>query len=61
VLSQTELPTHHVQLLALELDRGSESEGFEYHLLVLAMVGFLMIRGPGALSVDRAFTVAAGD
>jgi putative oxidoreductase len=29
-------------------------EGFEYHLLVLAMAAFLMIRGPGAFSVDRA-------
>ena len=42
-----------------ELDRRSEGEGFEYHLLVLAMVVFLMIRGAGALSVDRALTVAA--
>jgi putative oxidoreductase len=33
-------------------------EGFEYHLLVLAMVVFLMIRGAGALSVDRALTGA---
>jgi putative oxidoreductase len=36
-----------------------KGEGFEYHLLVLAMVVFLMIRGAGALSVDRALTVAA--
>lgn len=34
-----------------------KGEGFEYHLLVLAMVGFLMIRGAGALSVDRALTI----
>jgi putative oxidoreductase len=33
-------------------------EGFEYHLLVLAMTAFLMIRGAGAFSVDRALTVA---
>ena len=32
-------------------------EGFEYHLLVLAMTGFLMIRGAGAFSVDRAITI----
>ena len=31
-----------------------QGEGFEYHLLVLAMAAFLMIRGAGALSVDRA-------
>jgi len=45
-----------------ELDRRSEGEGFEYHLLVLAMVVFLMIRGhrgAGTLSVDRALTIAA--
>ncbi len=33
-----------------------KGEGFEYHLLVLAMVAYLMIRGAGALSVDRALT-----
>lgn len=35
-----------------------KGEGFEYHLLVLAMSVFLMIRGAGALSVDRTLTVA---
>jgi putative oxidoreductase len=33
-----------------------KGEGFEYHLLVLAMVTFLMIRGAGAFSVDRFLT-----
>jgi putative oxidoreductase len=33
-------------------------EGYEYHLLVLAMTTFLMIRGAGAFSVDRALTTA---
>lgn len=36
-----------------------KGEGIEYHLLVLAMVVFLMIRGAGAFSIDRALTVAA--
>jgi len=36
-----------------------KGEGFEYHLLVLAMTVFLMIRGAGAFSVDRALAVAA--
>jgi putative oxidoreductase len=36
-----------------------KGEGFEYHLLVLAMALFLMIRGAGAFSIDRALTVAA--
>ena len=30
-----------------------KGEGFEFHLLVLAIVAFLMIRGAGAFSVDR--------
>ena len=33
-------------------------EGFEYHVLVLAMSAFLMLRGAGAFSVDHAVTVA---
>ena len=31
-----------------------KGEGFEYHLLVLAMTTYLMIRGAGAFSVDHA-------
>jgi putative oxidoreductase len=31
-----------------------KGEGCEYHLLVLAMAAFLMIRGAGAFSIDRA-------
>jgi len=30
-----------------------KGEGFEYHLLVLAITAFLMIRGAGAYSVDH--------
>jgi len=30
-----------------------KGEGYEYHLLLLAALAFLMIRGAGALSVDR--------
>jgi putative oxidoreductase len=30
-----------------------KGEGFEYHLLVLAMSAFLMIEGAGGVSVDR--------
>ena len=36
-----------------------KGEGFEYHLLVLAMTAFLMIRGAGAFSIDRAITTAS--
>jgi len=35
-----------------------KGEGFEYHLLVLAITAFLMIRGAGAYSIDRAIPVA---
>ncbi len=30
-----------------------KGEGFEYHLLALAITAFLMIRGAGAFSLDR--------
>jgi putative oxidoreductase len=33
-----------------------KGEGFEYHLLVLAMTAFLIVRGGGAFSLDRAIT-----
>lgn len=36
-----------------------KGEGFEYHLLVLAMTVFLMIRGAGAFSIDRAIATAS--
>ena len=36
-----------------------KGEGFEYHLLVLAITVFLMIRGAGAFSIDRAIAVAS--
>jgi putative oxidoreductase len=35
-----------------------KGEGFEYHLVVLAMTLFLMIRGAGAFSIDR--VIASG-
>lgn len=36
-----------------------KSEGFEYHLLVLAMTAFLIIKGAGAASLDRTLTEKA--
>ena len=36
-----------------------KGEGFEYHLLVLAMTAFLMIRGGGSFSIDRAISIAS--
>jgi len=36
-----------------------KGEGYEYHLLVIAIAAFLMIKGAGAFSLDRALTVSA--
>ena len=36
-----------------------KGEGFEYHLLALAVTAFLMIRGAGAFSVDRVIATAS--
>ena len=36
-----------------------KGEGFEYHLLVLAITAFLMIRGAGAFSMDHAIAAAS--
>jgi len=38
-----------------------KGEGFEFHLLALAITAFLMIRGAGAASVDRLLFSSAGD
>jgi len=36
-----------------------KGEGFEFHLLVIGMTAFLMIRGAGAFSLDRAIAAAS--
>lgn len=36
-----------------------KGEGYEYHLLVLAIAAFLMIRGAGAASIDRVLSSRA--
>jgi putative oxidoreductase len=36
-----------------------KGEGFEYHLLALAITAFLIIRGAGAFSVDRTIATAS--
>ena len=38
-----------------------KGEGYEFHLLVLATTVFLMIRGAGAFSIDRALSSPAKD
>ena len=49
---------HGAYGLFMNWDGTQKGEGIEYHLLVLAMTTFLMIRGAGAFSVDRALTTA---
>jgi len=49
---------HHSYGFFMNWTGSQKGEGFEYHLLVLAITGYLMIRGAGALSVDRALTAA---
>jgi putative oxidoreductase len=36
-----------------------KGEGIEYHMLVLAITVFLIIRGAGAISVDHTITIAS--
>src|SRR5437899_12917617 len=50
---------HHSYGFFMNWTGTQKGEGFEYHLLVLAITGYLMIRGAGALSVDRAITSVA--
>src|SRR5258707_12543910 len=50
---------HHYYGFFMNWTGSQKGEGFEYHLLVLAITAFLMIRGAGALSVDRAIVTAS--
>lgn len=47
---------HHAFGLFMNWTGTQKGEGFEFHLLVLAITTFLMIRGAGAFSVDRALS-----
>jgi putative oxidoreductase len=47
---------HHAFGFFMNWTGMQKGEGFEYHLLVLAIVAFLIIRGAGAVSVDRALS-----
>ena len=48
------LMVHHQNGLFMNWTGQQKGEGFEYHLLVLAITLVLMVRGSGAFSVDRA-------
>lgn len=44
---------HHQFGFFMNWTGAQKGEGIEYHLLVLAVANFLMIRGAGAASIDR--------
>jgi putative oxidoreductase len=52
---------HHHFGLFMNWTGTQKGEGFEFHLLVLAVTAFLMIRGAGAASVDRLLAWPAND
>jgi len=47
---------HHSFGFFMNWSGAQKGEGFEYHLLVLAITIFLMIKGAGAFSIDRALS-----
>lgn len=52
---------HHNFGLFMNWTGAQKGEGYEYHLLALAMMVFLMIRGAGAASVDRLLSSRTSD
>ncbi len=52
---------HHNFGLFMNWAGTQKGEGYEYHLLVLAIAAFLMIRGAGAASVDRLLSSPANN
>jgi putative oxidoreductase len=52
------MKVHHAFGFFMNWTGSQKGEGFEFHLLALAIVAFLIIRGGGAFSVDRALTVS---
>ena len=52
--------TVHAQFgLFMNWTGAQKGEGYEYHLLVLAITAFLIIRGAGAASLDRVLSAPA--
>jgi putative oxidoreductase len=52
---------HHQFGLFMNWTGLQKGEGYEYHLLVLAITTFLLIRGAGAYSIDRVLSSPAED
>jgi putative oxidoreductase len=49
---------HHNFGFFMNWTGAQKGEGFEFHLLVLAIVAFLMVKGAGAFSLDRVLTLS---
>jgi len=52
---------HHQFGFFMNWTGAQKGEGFEYHLLILAVTLFIMIRGAGAFSIDRVLSSATKD
>jgi putative oxidoreductase len=52
---------HHNFGFFMNWTGAQKGEGHEYHLLLLAALAFLMIRGAGAVSIDRLLSPPAGN
>jgi putative oxidoreductase len=52
---------HHQFGFFMNWTGAQKGEGYEYHLLILAATVFLMIRGAGAVSVDRLLSSPANN
>jgi putative oxidoreductase len=52
---------HHQFGFFMNWTGAQKGEGYEYHLLILAASVFLMIRGAGAVSVDRLLSSPANN
>lgn len=50
---------HHQFGFFMNWTGAQKGEGYEYHLLILAVTALLMIRGAGAASIDRALSSPA--
>ena len=52
---------HHVNGFFMNWTGQQKGEGFEYHLLAIALALVVLVRGAGALSLDRALGGATGN
>jgi putative oxidoreductase len=52
---------HHQFGFSMNWTGAKKGEGFEYHLLILAVTVFLMLRGAGSFSIDGALLSPAKD